>query len=390
MTFIAPRYFVIARDQLYRKVAVFDSWEELSYTKMIRDVSTCSLKLRAEDPRTDLFKLDGILQVFRSLPGLPTLPGPPTDPSTWTQEYIGLHRGWEYEYAEDGNFIMTSLSVGLNDLLARTIINYPEGTIKSYKNIAAETAMKEYVEENCGPTALIIPPYERVIDGVLPDFTVEPTTGLGAVWEGDRSMQNLLDVIKDISQFANLDFDIEWVETPSPEFTFKVYPNQVGTDRSVVGLDRTTGLNGAGNVPVIFEVSAGTVSKFNFVNNRTSESNVVSILGDGDGATRTIVTRVDPSSTDSPWNRREIARPGSGFISQMEIAGDEALNEFRAKTIISIDPLNQPNLAYGKHYFVGDVITTYFKSVPYNRRILGATIEAKIDGSQKLILSEVS
>jgi hypothetical protein len=389
MTFIAPRYFVIVRDQLYRKVAEFDSWTDLSYTKVIRDVSTCSLKIRADDSRVDLFKLDGIIQVFRSLPGLPTLPGPPTAPSTWVQDYIGLHRSWEYNYEEDGNFSFTSVSVGLNDFLARTIINYKEGTIKAYKNTVAETAMKEYVEENCGPTALMITPYEREADGVLPDFAVEPTAGLGVVWEGDRAFLTLLDVIKDISAYANLDFDIEWAETP-PKFTFRVYPDQVGTDRSVIGLDLTTGLNGAGNVPVIFMIDRGTVSKFNLVNNRCSESNVISVLGDGDGATRTVVVRTASTATDSPWNRREISRPQSGYLSQMQTAGDEAINEFKAKTVISIDPLNQPTLTYGKNYFVGDIITTYFKGVPYNRRILGITIEAKIDGVQKLTLAEVS
>jgi hypothetical protein len=361
MKSIAPKYMIKLRNQTFDIVAIFDSWLSLGYTKKVNGIHSCSLSLNSNDSRCSLFELDGLVEIWRTIPGI-TLP--------WYREFIGFHRGIIDSTAKDSKTSYVSNIVGLNDLLARTIINYVPATIKSYKNAPAETAMKEYVEENCGASATIA--NGRESNGVLPYFINEVDGALGAVWEGDRAWENLLDVLQDISRFSNIDFDVDW-DSASEQFVFRTYESQYGEDRTIVGLNSTTGLNAAGNSPVIFSLERGNLSSIERVFDRLSESNVVTVTGDGDGATVAVEVRISADSASSPWNRREVCRPQSGFVSEMQTYGDSVLAELSAKDILHFVPLLQPECMYGKHFFIGDKVSVLFKGTYYALRIFSVT-----------------
>lgn len=357
MDSISPSFFLKVRDQSFNIVALFDSWNSLSYMKKVNSVYTYTLVLNSDDPRSDLFELDGLVELWREVPGC--------NISAY-QEFIGLHRSIEDQIMKDKTKIITLTGVGLNDLLARTIINYPPATVKSYKNTASETAMKEYVEENCGSLATLAEGRESL--GVFPFFSVEADGGHGDLWEGDRAWENLLEVLQDIARFSEIDFNVEW-DSLSEEFVFKTYVGQYGEDRTIQGLDPVTGLNSAGNAPVIFSLERGNLSSIIRAFDRISESNVVTVLGDGDGATVDVQVRSTLAIVDSPWNRREICRSKAGFVSEMQIYGDEILTETSAKDILTFSPLLQPSCMYGKHYFLGDKVSILFKGAYYSLRI---------------------
>jgi hypothetical protein len=343
---------------------------------LVNDVGSCIITIQASDERCDLFELDGIVQVFRCVPGLNI---------QWYEDFIGLYRTPDYKVSENGEQLMSFISVSLNDLLARTIINYKEGTIKAYKNTAEETCMKEYVEENCGASATVA--NERESEGVLPDFVVEADAATGANWEGDRAFQNLLDVLKEIANKSLMDFDVVWDEL-TETFTFVTHEGQLGADRTTVGLNPATGKNAAGNSPVVFSLENGTLRDISYVYNRVDESNVISVLGDGDGSTREIQMRTAATSTDSPWNRRESSRPQGGFLSEMQNAGDIALEELSAKEVISFTPLLQASQMYGKDFSFGDKVSVYIRGVLYHRKITGVTNDVTGDGVIKLAFAD--
>lgn len=377
MTAIAPIYRIILKNQYYEKVAEFDSWIDLNYARELNGVDTYSFTINSTDPRCELFQLDGMLRIDRKIPGANV---------AWYQEFIGLHRSDEYRISERGELQYTSVGAGLNDFLARTIINYKEGTIKAEKSAVGETVIKEYVLENCGEEALVEQPYERQVYGVLPDFVVEPSFGSGILWEGSRAFENLLDTIRDIAKLSNLDYAVNFEENLQ-KFVFRVYPEQFGADRTTIGLDRNTGLNSAGNAPVIFSIESGTLQNIEYVYDRTAESNAVSVLGDGDGATREIQVVSASTVSDSPWNRREVARPQGGFISQMQAAGYEVLNELSAKEMLTYQPLQQPSQLYGKHYFMGDRVTVYFRGNTYHKRITGISNNVSEGKGDQILLT---
>jgi hypothetical protein len=371
MRSIAPIFSVVLRNPIFEKVAIFDNPLKLSYTKEVNGIGSFSFSISLLDSRTAIFYVDSIVEIQRSIPGMGV---------TRYTDFVGLCRGFKSEVSSDGSQIFTVSGLGLNDLLARTIINYSAATIKSYKLAPSETVMKEYVDENCGPLATLF--WERKTNGVLPNFSVEASTGAGIEWEGDRAFENLLDVLISVAKFSSIDLAVNWSVTGG--FVFQTFLNQLGADRSTVGMDRTTGKNGAGNVPVIFSLENGTMSDISLNYDRSGECNSVSVLGEGDGATRLIQVRTKPTIADSPYNRREVARPLSGFENEMQVYGDEVLEEAAAVEIITITPISQPSLLYGVHYFLGDRVSIFFQGVHRHRRISSISVSAESMESIKI------
>ena len=370
MDSIVPSYSVILRDWNFRTVAIFDVFKELSYTKELNGIGSYSLGINSLDPRVDLFQLDYLVDIRRSVPGCGI---------SRYSEFIGFHRKPAFSIENTGEQKFISSGVGLNFLLQGATVNYPAATIRSYKWCSSNRAILEYVYENCGPIATVAD--ERFSEAVLPNFEVSDIIDYGEVWEGDRAFENLFDVLTDLAKYSGIDFNIRYVEEDSV-MRFETFVDGFGLNRTDVGLDSTTGLNSFGQSPLIFSVERGNVASLSYDYNRLSEGNMISVLGDGDGATRHIETREFPSRYDSPYNRREISRPYNGFINEMQVFGDEALNESRAKETVSIEPLLQPSCMYGKHYFLGDWIAVVFRGRKLYRKII--SIKNQVGPAEKI------
>ncbi|KKK97859.1 hypothetical protein LCGC14_2648530, partial [marine sediment metagenome] len=208
---IASRYYIRLKDQSGVQVALFDDWLSLEISSKVNNLGTYVLTFRDNsDSRFNLFELDGQIEIYRSIPGV--LP--------WTLEFEGLHRAPFRGTAHNGVKIFSSRGFDYADLLARTTIAYLGGTIRADKNlIPSETAMKEYVEENCGPSAT--PANGRKFEadygsglfidapGVLPGFAVDVDNSKGIDWSGSRPAENLLDVLIDIANFSGIDYKVE-------------------------------------------------------------------------------------------------------------------------------------------------------------------------------------
>lgn len=372
-----PVFYIKMLDTSFRQVAIFDSWESGTYTKERNGVGSFTFTIQATDTRVSLFSLDNIVQIFRKVPGFI---------DEWRCDFVGLFRTPSWDVAGDGKYLFKATGVCLNDFLARTIINYPEGTIKSEKANKSESVMKEYVEENCGASATIA--NERISDGVLPNFTVETDGSGGLDWEGTKSGQNLLDVLVEIAKFSTMDFSVTLDDDISPTgFVFRTYTNQLGRDMSVDTLDPISGKNDDGNVPTIFSLYNMTFKSGSYTHQRSQESNVVTILGPGEGSTRTIVSRSSSAKSDSIYNRRETSRSGSGYISDLETLGDSVLKELQAKKSVTITPLISPSCLYGLQYKLGDKVTAKIPD-QVSEKITSVTVNMTNPEQVSITLSE--
>jgi hypothetical protein len=369
---IASEIFLTLEDHTESTVAILDpaSFASVKYKKILGDIDHCELVMHPSDDRVSLFLPDYFLKIYRSVPACDL---------DWYLDFQGFVRDIYSVEEENGDRYKIIESFGLNDLLARRRIGYKAGTIRADKSCPAETAMKEYVLENCGHMASTSTVVGRLYNGVFPGFSVEASNGAGPNWEGSRPFEDLLDVLKDISRFSDIDFSVEGMG--NAQFIFRTYEGQYGENRTQFGLDPNTGLNAFGNSPVVFSVDFGNMQSAEHMQVRSGEKNIVYIIGQDSGSLQEVTAVADTVSMEmSPWNTCEISRPGQGqeYEYQREDLGREVLEEMRAKDNIEFIPLQLASCLYGKHYKHGDKVTAYFDEIDRDVKL----IEVESDWSE--------
>ncbi len=368
-------YYVWLTDQEGNNLALFDDWRNLNINKNLNSPDSIKLVLDGNDPRIDLFELDGQIRVYRK--------NPLVDLDAYI-ETEGFIRGWMKQSFENNKKQFTVYTRGWEDLLARRVIAYKSGTINVQKEDAAETVMKEYVKENIGSEALAS--NGRLRDGVISDLSIEADAGSGVNWSGSRAYKNLLETLIEISNATDLDFRVE--RTGDASWEFQV--GEIGTDRSATDIDASAGTNGAGNSPVVFSENMGTVSEMSYSLRRLQEANVVFALGQGEESLRTVIVKSDDASADdSPYNEREVSRNGSSQQYEYELRAfaDKWLEELGPNEEFKFTPRQTKALFYGKHYQVGDTVTAKFDDIVRHKRIVGADITVTSDQPEAITLT---
>lgn len=354
-------YKVRLKDQSGILVAEFDAWRSLSFSHIINSPGACRLEIDALDPRAALFELDGQIEVWRRNLDVGL---------DWYIEWEGFHRTQNDLTQQNDNESFVSYALGYLSLLNRRHIMYFAGTAQTDKSGAGEAVLKEFVDENAGPSALSANGRLGGVDGTIAGLTIEADQGNGASWEGARAYKNLLTVASEIAVETGV--DIEVVGLGVAAYEFRVHDGQRGEDRTVVGLD-AAGLNGAGNAPVIFSRVFGNMAIPLFSVNRSTEINAVYALGQGEESDRTVVLRQDLSAiADSPINRVEMIRNATqeSTTAGLNSVGDEALTENQKKETLRFDALQIEGTFYGKDYTWGDLITARYRTSEFNKKIV--------------------
>lgn len=368
--FITPgfsEYKVRLKDQSGIMVAEFDqaAWTSLTFTHKVNAPGSCSIEINDKDDRARLFELDGQVEVWRrnQTVGL-----------DWYLEWEGFHRTSNRLTRENDNQRYLSFSTGYLSLARRRAVMYFSGDAGSNKSGVGETVIKEYVNENAGPGALLSNGriQDAESDGVTLGLSIEGDAGNGLAWSGGRSFRNLLTVIQNIADATGVAFDIIGIGTQL--FEFRVYNNQRGADRTTTGLD-TAGLNAAGNAPVIFSLGFGNMAVPVLSENRSQEVTVSYVLGQGVAEERNIEEVVnDAALAESPWNRVEdtINANNEATVSgnaNLIAIGDEELEENKKKERLSFSFMQIPSTFYGKDYTWGDSITAQYEEVEANKEL---------------------
>ena len=368
--FITPgfsEYKVRLKDQEGILVAEFDqaAWTSLTFTHKVNAPGSCAIEINDEDARARLFELDGQVEVWRrnQTVGL-----------DWYLEWEGFHRTSNRLTRENDNQRYLSFSTGYLSLARRRAIMYFSGDAGSNKSGLGETVIKEYVNENAGPGALLSTGriQDAESDGVTLGLSIEGDAGNGLAWSGGRSFRNLLTVIQNIADIANVAFDI--IGTGTKAFEFRVYDKQRGEDRTTIGLD-TAGLNSAGNTPVIFSLGFGNMAVPVLSENRSQEVTVSYVLGQGVAEERNIEeVKDDVAIADSPWNRIEdtINASNEATVSgnaNLIAVGDEELEKNKLKEKLSFSFMQIPSTFYGKDYTWGDVVTNRYEEKEFNQEL---------------------
>jgi len=357
-------YQIVLYDKLGNRLAILDDYRSLQFQKVVNDKGFFTLIINYNDPKRSLFELMGILEVKRKIPGY-------TD---WYTEFEGHCEDFYTNIYQNGNQQFTVVGSGFNQMFAQRIIGYEEGTSQATKNGPSETVMKEYVQENAGNLATIA--NGRLAEGTFLNFDVALSSGLGTTWDGDRSGKNLLQTLQEIANFSEIDFAVNTNVTIG-NYIFETYPDQLGIDRTVTGLDSSTGLNASGNAPHIFAVNMGNVQTANLANKYRESSNRVFVYGQGTGVTRNIEYRERATDFDATYlNLRESMRGGGSqdTAAKLQSLGDEQLEKLQSQEKFEFEPLDIPASLYGVHYLFGDKVTVKIGDTQRNKRIVSVKI----------------
>lgn len=367
---MAARYYVEVYDTVGQRLALFDDWNSLNITHKLNGYSTHVLSfsepIGAEDPRYQYFTKDAIVRVMRNdgndkvVPFMGSTIG-------WYPEYVGFHRTTQRQIFETGLRLFTSYGRGFEDLLRRANIAWYSGSDESDKDAPAETAMKQYVDENMGAAALEV--NGRVRDHIIPSFSVAPDNGLGPNWSGSRAWRNLLDILSEISDAASIDFSVELTSLTPPAFEFRTYYPRRGDDRTLG--------NAAGNASVVLSTNNGTMNNPSYTLSADDEVTQLIVLGQGQEAYRTIVVSGNVvASGASPWNDSEDTYNASFEEDDdaLQHDGDAELLRKGEREQFEFAVVQQIPMLYARNYFLGDLVTVGFDQIQRNKRLVGVDI----------------
>ena len=367
--------------------AEFDNWRYLSFRHLLNAPDYAEFAINGNDSRTAYFEKNAILEFWRRVPGYAPLaiPADRQREGDWYCEWEGLHSDEEHTTYVNGDSVFISRSDGYLDFTQRReVLYHASETLASPAKkigIPTQTAMYQFVIENCGSLATAA--NGRFINGVIAGLTVAAMTGEGLIWSGGRAYRNVLDILIELSAYANIDFDI--IGKGGANWEFVTYPDQLGKDRTVIGLDSTTGLNGAGNPPVIFSLEANNVSQMTRKTTYRGSANVVAAMGKGLWGERDYALSVDTAEIDATRvNQREITRNASTQDSPAELSSYAygVARQLDAITDFSFIPMITPATIYGVHYWWTDRVTAYSGVLEKNKRLVGLTIRVDQNGEQ--------
>lgn len=362
---MATRYQVVLKDLAGARVAIITDWRSLTYTRRVNGVGAYILTIDGNSDLIDLFALDGQVEIYRRDQSA----APSFD---WTLDFEGFHRTEIRSTDERGLSRYSSQGVDYTDLIARRAVLFRKGTAGADKVAVGETAIKEYVDQNAGPSALVAS--GRLFDGITVGLSIQADGAAGLAWTGSRPFRPLLDTIRDISKAATVDFDV--VGTGAATFQFQAQARPIGVDRTNNGIDPLTGLNAAGNAPVLFSLAFGNMKGPRYALNRIAEGTAIIVLGQGAQGSRTVVERASADITDSTWNRLEVVKNANQEDTEagLNAVGDALLDKLQAAETFEWNALETVSLRYGRDYFVGDLVTAEYQGIERDKQVVAAEI----------------
>ena len=244
---------------------------------------------------------------------------------------------WIWERSDDGeNAGAGKVTVTFGDFISLIVARqtYPNPDMEPSAQVAdnwsyaaeGEHALRNLVLWQAADLAL---PARRI-----PKLVLGPFAGVGSVVsvKADR-MEPMGDVMRRVASVSGgLGFKAEMVNN---QIEFTVFQPVDLSNQIIFGF-------GAGSLKYIaYEVTA-------------PKANAAIVGGQGEGADRFLIERVNAGSVDV-WDRREtlVNRPGNDPVAELNAAGDEALADGAETTRVPISAADTPFQQFGRDYPIG-------------------------------------
>lgn len=311
---------VFLRDSSLRRTAQLEDFVNLTLVLRFAGVSSWTLVNRGPAIVTD-----GIV-VVRD--GVTLLSGPVTSdrresrPDAVTQTLAG----------QDD-------TVWLRRTLALPVPSGPPYTAAEYddRSGSAETVMRGYVDANLGPSAS---PARR-----LPGLTMPADQGRGGNVRGRARFTVLLELLQSLA-LAGGDIGFRIIQTGPGALQFQ----------PVIPADRTG--------TAVFSSEVGNLSGYDY-SRSDSDADYVIVAGQGEGTLRTFVEGGDTAAIANRARRSEtfVDRRDTNDTAVLTQVRDERLMEQKARTSLSITPIDTAAVRYGVDYLLGDRVSVVVDGV---------------------------
>jgi len=361
------RYRVDVLDRSGQPVTTFDSFTRLDFSIKASGRGRLSLNLGDRNPEQSNFEDDCLIQVWRKNS---------QRENVWENVSTYINRSFVDSLFQRGRESFNIYAPSLEDLITSAEIMYPSSATQSAKTGDVATVIAEYLKENIGSSATTI--NGRYISNVLPVTVSSSVVGLN--WSGRRYEKELQNVCQELVNFAfsngaRCDYRVSY----AGDYQFLVEVGDLGTDRTADGLSTLTGLNSAGNVPVIFSPLVRNLRQFTKRQSRYNEFNRVVALGAGG----LVATAVGSNATISSISGREVivsARTQDN-LADLQAVADAKLYELESQLTFDVEPDPLQSQLFD-NYNVFDYITIEDdEGNRVNRQISGANVMVQLSGS---------
>lgn len=343
-------------------LAVLDRYTMLDLTWIVNDVGKLIVTLPNGAYNPLLFQPEGILEVWRSIDGLPPhLVG--------NKQY--LLRALDKGVPRSGQRSLQLTGLDINTILARKIIAHYTGQAQATLTGLCDDLCKTVVknEMGSGVTDFAGAAAARDISAYL---TVDANLGLGPTTTHAISQRNVLLALQDIaaisylapSNSTYLAFDVtSTVPTSGISLIFQTFTGQRGVDHRWQG----------GANPVILSTESGALSEIRETYDYERVINFEYVGGQGIGANRTYSSVSDAASIGlGPLGRIEgfVPSPNSNAANVLTTEGNQGLRANRARRTLIARYTDTPGQVFGQHFKEGDWVTVWFDDV----------LDARLDG----------
>ena len=339
-------------------VSAVSGWQRLSITRRVNAPDRITVVLDGRHPAIPYLKTDTIVHFHRENASL----GIPL-----YKEAEGFCRGGRHTWDRQGQYQYQGLFLGLEDMLDRRLLLGGDDQDYALAGHAAESVMKRVVSVQCGLSGS-----RNLITKPVQNLTVATDLGRGNIYSGYDQGQKLLSYLQELSESQGMAFRVATgtdVNYDVNYFIFQAWPNPYGSDRSATGV--VNGRNSSGFAPVVFSEERGNLTTLDYNHSRDGEGNVAVDVESG-----AVVS--SPASTDSPWNDREFwFTPNPG--ESVDTAAIRELSRAAAREETDISIIQTPHCAYGKHYFLGDVVSVYITGQGVRKSLIKVVTEVTLD-----------
>lgn len=323
---------------------------ELGYTRRVNQVGIATFTVEANNIAIASLEKDWQVRILRAdrVAGI-----------DWYTDFYGLFRVSTLQTDGRGITRYTAQFADGNHWLSRAIVGYNAGVNNrtSFNAVAAETIAKTLVTRNATSGGTTADGRVRNVDSWGANISVESDGATGETLSYTCAYRNLLQALQEVAALGGGDF--EMVQTGATAWQFRWHHGQLGTDRTA---------------SVVFSPSLNNMANPVLLRGRMDEA-TVAIVGGQDTGTNRDIDIVTADAFNASYHSAEMfidARDQS--TGNLETRGASRLEQQRSRDELRFDVMQVFGTLYGKHYFLGDLVTASYGGVTATKQVHSVTV----------------